>query len=122
MVIGIKGDSVAKWADDFQVKSWRAGKDNLVPITLTDIWIKAVRNFREQKIFTAVTQAAGAITDFTLQRNFIEDMNKILKPSGKDRLDALRNLMLTASGTPSSKKEVSAALWYLAARVMKIIR
>ncbi len=103
IVIGIEGHPV-KWADDFQVKGWKARKDGLVPITLTEIWIKVVWNFRNQKILTATNQAAGAITNVETQRTFVDDLTKILKLSGKPRLDALMNLMTNVSGAPSTKK------------------
>ncbi len=71
---------------------------------------QAARNFRAQKILTAVDQAAGAITNAEMQQDFIDDVNKVLKLSGKERRDALMNLMSLASGSPSTKKEMSQAI------------
>lgn len=105
-----------KWATDSQIKNWKAGTDGLVPITLEESWVKAVNEFRDQRILINIYQAAGAITDFKIQRAFIDDLNKILKSDSKERLDALRNLMTLASGVLSTNKGISEALSYLAAQ------
>lgn len=51
-----------------------------------------------------------------MQRDFINDVNKILKLSDQERRDALMNLMTLASGSPAAKREMAQALSYLAAQ------
>jgi hypothetical protein len=99
-----------------QIRNWKTDAQGNVDISMTIKLIDNLVNFRERRILTAISTAAGAISDVRLRQQFIDDLNKILKFDGKTRLDAVMNLMYQVSDSFVSRNGISEALGYLSAQ------
>lgn len=99
-----------KWAEDLQVKSWRAEKDGLIPITLEEPWVISVQNFLKNRAAFEIFKVAMFITDSEIRKSFMDDLENILSASGEKRINALNNLMNTMTGTPSARFQIYKAL------------
>lgn len=99
-----------RWAQDFQVKRWKSERDGLIPITLEDAWVTAVRNYLERRVSFEVFKAALSITDAETRTNVSRDLENILSATDAKRIAALTNLMNAMIGAPGVRPEMHRTL------------
>ncbi len=104
------------WATEEQVKGWKDFTTGLISVFLRNDWLTFIRNFRYQKIFTAITSAIGAIDDAEVAARVREYLEKILNSFEDKRTDAFNNLLTEITARPKNSRQIGDALSYVLAQ------
>jgi hypothetical protein len=102
-----------EWATGAQVSSWVFNTDRTVRIDMPQKLIDSLAVFRDQRASLEIFKVGMFITNDETRKSVTEDLGNLFSAASEKRIKALDNLMVTITGSQSSRAEIYKALRFL---------